>query len=135
MKPVGRRLAVHGKGFSLLEILVAFAVMAMSLGLIYRITGSTVSQAGRLTVDDRLNMVAQSLLQRFDVLPPGGVHEQGESAGIAWQARTTPAESAPLQAAARPPAPLYRLDLSLVVMNEETGRRLDLTTLRFARTK
>ena len=129
------RARKRADGFSLLEILVAFAIMAMSLGLIYRITGNSASQAARLTVDERLNLVAESLLERFDVLPPGGVHDQGETAGIVWQVSSAPADSCTRAADARPPVPLYRLDLVLVATGDAAGQRLALSTLRFAREK
>lgn len=83
------------KGFSLLELLVAFAIMALSLGALYRASGGTVR--GSLTAEHqgRATWLAASLLEAHEVVLPQGIEESGESAGIRWSLRSAPYAQAP----------------------------------------
>lgn len=79
------------KGFSLLEILVAFAIMAVALTIVLRIFGSGVNAA---VVSEEYTLavqIAESLMARAGVETPLQV---GEVSGIEanqyrWQVRTT----------------------------------------------
>lgn len=72
-------------GFTLLELMVAFAIMAMSLGLIYRAMGSSASNAGQLAARQQAVMLAESLLQTKDSVTPEGWNENGQSGNFSWQ--------------------------------------------------
>ncbi|MDR0458539.1 MAG: type II secretion system GspH family protein [Burkholderiaceae bacterium] len=78
------------RGFSLLEILVAFAIAAMALGMIYRVMGNNALQAGSLGQRQRALTLAQSLLAAYTVVPPQDVHDSGDSAGYAWRIDSAP---------------------------------------------
>lgn len=80
-------------GFSLLELLVAFVIMAMSLGMLYRASGGTVRSIGDTEQALRASLLAQSLLNARDAVPETGWQEAGESAGIGWQVRSAPFRS------------------------------------------
>ena len=73
------------RGFTLLELMVAFAIMAMSLGLIYRAMGSSASNAGQLAARQQAVMLAESLLQTKDSVTPEGWNENGQSGNFSWQ--------------------------------------------------
>ena len=73
------------RGFTLLELMVAFAIMAISLGLIYRAMGSSASNAGQLAARQQAVMLAESLLQNKDSVTPEGWNENGQSGNFSWQ--------------------------------------------------
>lgn len=72
-------------GFTLLELLVALAIMAMSLGLLYRASGGTLRNVGATEHLQQAIMVADSLSELRDSVPAQGWNESGVSAGYAWQ--------------------------------------------------
>ena len=56
-------------GFSLLELLVAFVIMAFSLGMLYQAAGGTVRSLGDTEQQLRASMLAQSVLNSRDSVP------------------------------------------------------------------
>ena len=71
-------------GFSLLEVLVAFVIMALSLGVLYQTLGGSVRGGGRADETLRAVLLAHSLLARHQTVPPQGLHEEGEDDGYGW---------------------------------------------------
>jgi len=78
------------RGFSLLEVLVAFFIAALALAMIYRVMGNDARQAGSLGQRERALALAQSLLAGYTVAPPLEVHDSGDSAGYAWRIDSAP---------------------------------------------
>ncbi len=116
------------RGFSLLEVLVAFSIMALSLGVLYRAMGGSASQTGTLTRHESATLLAQSLLDAYDSLPPGGINAAGESAGLVWQAVSQPFPTA--VNGQQPAMHLHELRLSVRWVDGERARSLELLTLR-----
>ena len=77
-------------GFSLLELLVAFAIMAMSLGLLYRLAGGSARSVTDASVRQQAVALAQSILDTQDAVGPKGWNEDGESAGFTWTVQSSP---------------------------------------------
>lgn len=77
-------------GFSLLELLVAFAILAVALGLLYRAAGGSARNVGETERHVHAVALAESLLASYDAVPAGGLSGQGESAGFSWQVSTAP---------------------------------------------
>ena len=116
------------RGFTLLELLVAFAIMGISLGMLYRATGSSARNVGEIERVTQASELAESLLALHDALPPGGWNEAGRSAGFAWSARSAPY---PTSAAANPLVPpLYEIALTVQWSDNGRSRSIDLATLR-----
>ncbi|WP_456415607.1 type IV pilus modification PilV family protein [Thiolapillus sp.] len=81
------------QGFSLLEVLVAFAILAMSLGALYQAFGGSLrnlSVAGEYT---SAMIVAESKLAEVaDQVPLRPGSEQGEENGFRWKVDVLPYE-------------------------------------------
>ena len=114
------------RGFSLLEILVAFAIAAVALGMIYRVMGNDARQAGSLAQRERA--LAQSLLAAYTVVPPQDVHDSGSSAGYAWNIDSAPYPTATDRA--NPQAPHLHELRATVSWDDGGGRSIELRTLR-----
>ena len=77
-------------GFSLLELLVAFAILAISLGLLYKSTGGMVRSAGDLDGRQQAAILAMGLLQSRDSVDGNGWNESGAEGAFAWQVQSHP---------------------------------------------
>ena len=117
----------HG-GFSLLEILVAFAIMAMSLGMLYQVMGGNARSTAGLGERERAALLAESLMAAHELVPAEGVSDSGEAAGFAWQIASAPF---PTPANARPEAARLH-ELRVLVRWQDGGnpREFAVNTLR-----
>lgn len=115
------------RGLTLLELLVAFSIMAMSLGLLYRVMGGSVRSAGEIERYQRAVVLAQSLLSLRDTVPEGGWQQVGETSGYRWQI-----QSAPYATGQSGPAipPLHEVSILIAWSEGRRQRSLELTTLR-----
>jgi general secretion pathway protein I len=99
------RFAVQ-RGFSLLEVLVAFSIMALVLGTLFEIAGTSTRNSAHLQRHTYATLIGESLLGLYSSVPTGGLREHGESSdGFRWRIVSEPLapseRSAPQQ-----PAPM-----------------------------
>lgn len=113
------------RGLTLLELLVAFAIMAMSLALIYRVMGGSARAAASVDATQRAVVLARSLLDLRDTVPEGGWQDAGESAGYHWRIESAPWDTG-LSGSGIPP--LYKVLLTITW--DDGARSLALSTLR-----
>nr|WP_060985285.1 type II secretion system protein [uncultured Acidovorax sp.] len=78
------------RGFTLLEMLVAFAIMALSLGMLYRASGGTARAVVQIEQYQGAVVLAESLLSLRDAVPEQGWNQSGASAGYAWSITSAP---------------------------------------------
>lgn len=115
------------RGLTLLELLVAFAIMAMSLALLYRIMGGSARSVADIERYQHATVLAQSLLALRDTVPEGGWQQSGASAGYQWRIQSAPYDTG----VTGPGIPLLH-EVALSIAWEEGGRErsLQLSTLR-----
>jgi len=125
------------KGFSLLEVLVAFLVLALSLAVVMRIFAGGLDNIGAANNYTQALTLAQSLLDaqgRESPLVVGETRGETEN-GLDWQITVTPyldAESGGAEIAAHP-LQLLRIEANVQWDKErKTPRSLNLSTLRVA---
>lgn len=83
------------RGFSLIEVLVAFSIMGLSLGALYDVLGGSVRAVAQAERHTRAVLIAESVLARFDSIPPEGLDDAGASGEFSWQIQSVPV--APLE--------------------------------------
>ncbi len=113
-------------GFSLLELLVAFAIMAMSLGLLYRMAGGSARHTADITAQQQSVWLAESILASRSNVRSSGWNEDGEAGGFKWQVRSTPYTS---RAQGTEVVPLHQIDLLLTWTSGSRPGRLEIMTL------
>ena len=88
---VSRSIQARSRGFSLLEMVVAVAILGMSLGALYQAAGGATRT---VAVDEKMAYaveLARSLLANYAVVPLAGMNETGETAGgFAWEVAAAP---------------------------------------------
>lgn len=114
-------------GFSLLELMVALAVMALSLAMLYQVDIGVLRGVGDQAAHQRATVLAQSILDARDAVPAAGWHEEGQDAGYAWDVHSTPLPLPPgLDAKA---AVLHEVAIAVRWQGRQGVRALELTTL------
>lgn len=134
MSTLRSRQAQHG--LSLLELLVAFTIMAMSVGLLYRSMGGSARSVADMAKQQQAALVAESVLALRDAVTPEGWNETGTSAGFTWVVSSQPFVAAlpwPLDVSGAPQptdrVPLHEIRLSVFWADGHRPRQLDVTTL------
>lgn len=127
-----RRPTVH-YGFSLLEILVAFSVLAIALGVLMRVFGGAARAAGVTEEYARAVVAAESLLADVGVGRPlvVGASEGRLGDEFRWILRVAPYPVPGMEDSALP-LRLYAVDVSVVWGEGEGGepREVTLSSLR-----
>lgn len=113
-------------GFSLLELLVAFAIMAMSIGLLYRVAGGSARNTSAVSQQQQATWLAGSILASQTSVGAQGWNEGGEDGLFKWQVRSQP-YSSDLRGAQL--VPLHRIKLTLSWTNDSHQSQLELETL------
>lgn len=118
------------QGMSLLELLVAFSILALSLGMLYKAIGGSARNVADAERYQRAVLVGESLLSARDAVTADGWSEDGQSAGFSWSVRSVPLET---EAGRRNPgAPvLHQVDIRIEWGGgRDRTRSLHLSTLR-----
>lgn len=79
-----KRANTPGRGFALIEVVVALAILAFSLVVLYRTAGGSVRAIGDTSRYARALVLAESVLHTRQMVPPEGWNEAGDSTGFHW---------------------------------------------------
>ncbi|ADX47916.1 general secretion pathway protein I [Paracidovorax avenae ATCC 19860] len=115
------------QGLTLLELLVAFAIMALAMGMLYRAMGGSARSVADVDRYQRAVVLAQSLLALRDAVPEQGWNQSGESAGYQWRIA-----SAPYPTDVKGPniPPLHEVSILISWSDGTRTRTFELSTLR-----
>ncbi len=117
------------RGFSLLEILVAFSILALVLTLALRLFSTSLRSAGQSADVSRALLHARSRLAAVSALPLRPGHDSGTFAdGDHWQTDVRRWQD-PAPDAVPSPLPIYRIRVD-VSWNDGRTHHLSLSTLR-----
>lgn len=116
----------HQTGLSLLELLVAFAILAMSLGLIYKAMGASARQVGDMSTYQQASMLAESLLASRDSVTDQGWSESGEQNSFTWQISSQPYTS---EVNAPDMVPLHQINMVISWPDGSRQKHLEIQTL------
>lgn len=113
-------------GFTLLEVLVAFVILAGSLGLIYNFLMSGAMRSEASSAQMKAILMAQSKMAESQTLPP---QSEGDSNGFHWTVMRTPQNSND-QNARRKPLRLDTVKVTVTWQDNSRERSFQMESLR-----
>lgn len=83
-----------GKGFTLLEVMIAMAILAIALVAVFSSQSQGVSMSGNARFTTTAALLAQSKMVEYEAMAPGSIHSGNGDFGedfpdYVWQAQVT----------------------------------------------
>ena len=76
--PQANRVASRGRGFVLLEVIIALTILTVTVSTVLRSFSQSLSAVRQVEVQTQAAFFAQQLLDEFEIFPPvEGAHEGG----------------------------------------------------------
>jgi len=125
-----KRSVASASGFSLLEVLVALSIMAISLGVLYQTQIGATRNLSQSLALDRATLYGQSILANATGLAADHNTLEGSfDDGYRWQLSITPIDIPPPAPAEKPVIPMLQLDLDIFWQEGNKERQLHLQSL------
>jgi general secretion pathway protein I len=123
--PESRSVSREGRGFTLLEVLIAFAIAAVALGALSRLFSiGIVTQAAAGRLADAVALAEEQLaLAEQGTLPGDGLQEGRSENGLKWRRSITPLAAS----AAGDDGPLTAYEVQVTVSWDAAGRSKSIT--------
>ncbi len=126
---------VRQRGLSLLELLVAFSILALSLGLLYRSMGSSARNVADMGYQQQAAILVESLLASRESVTSDGWNETGEINGYSFAVRSAPYQAGSLPSAAASESvaidrvPLHQIGIVVSWVDGTRRQALEVQTL------
>jgi general secretion pathway protein I len=96
-----RRIVVRSRGFTLLEVMIAMAILAITLVALYQSQSQSISMASDSRFLTTASLLAQSRMAEFDAVDPRGVVSANgdfgdDYPGYTWRLEVGSVEELPL---------------------------------------
>jgi len=128
-----KRASLHQGGFSLLEVLVAFAILALAVGTLLSLFATGLRNTAVASDYTRALALAESRLAYYQGIEPQQLESgevEGTEAGYHWHSRVSPYDE--VMSSGRPTR-LYRIEVAVNWDGDGKSRELQLSTLRIGR--
>jgi len=117
------------RGFTLIEVLIAFAIFALSVGALFELFAGATRRTRQAEANEMLWLTAQSVLAERRVRPaPWPEEEKGEGSGTQWRVLTQPFESG-----AEASSPWKAFLVRVEVADSASRRSVELQSVELAR--
>lgn len=105
---------------------MAFSIMAMSLGLIYKAMGVSARNVNDITLHQQATQLIESLLNTHDSVTAQGWNETGQQEALTWRVSSHPF---PSPANAQQTLPLHQITITVTWQDGAKQTQTDVQTL------
>lgn len=127
-------MSVSSKGFSLLEVLVAFVVMGLVVGVLLQLFGSAMRSVALADEYSFAVQVAESRMAAVgnDIeVQEGSVSGEEQGSGYRWEVQMQPVEPDEKMEKVQVPLHLFRVEVVVTWQSGDKPRAFHLSSLRF----
>jgi general secretion pathway protein I len=120
------------RGYSLIEVLVAFVILASTLAVLFRVFSAGLRNIDTASDYSQAVVIAESRLAAPGVAEPlvPGIQQGTVADRFAWSRRIRPFDDSQRQGMSRPTIAAYRIDVAVQWHSYGDDRSVELSTIR-----